>query len=301
MTPESGNRTKEIQTFLKKAASIEGVRYSGFLAASLSGETANFLKHTKKEKNVFESKSFSGTEKLVSGFFDYGLPLEGYAMVSEKKESLGEKLLFHAAQMLSEQKCDRESLLVMAYYAYRKDYKLTGDEIRYLYPLAYSHIIEKNAKEQKIENFLLYALIREESAFDPSIVSSAGAIGLSQLMPETAVDLAAWMRMDTYDLYDPETNIALGAYYIARLSRRLKSLPKTLIAYNAGLGRLRKWEKEYRGFTDDFFVALLPYKETRGYVKKIIASTVVYAYLYWNKTPQEVLSLIYPGLFKNIQ
>jgi soluble lytic murein transglycosylase len=300
LKPESGSHTKEIETFLKKATSVQGVWYTGFFASALLGETPDFLKHTQKKKNI-RSNSFSGVEELISGFFDYSLPLEGYAMVSEKKEALGEKLLSHAARLLSEQECESESLLVMAYNAYQRDYKLTIDEMQYLYPLAYSTIIEENGKKQEIENYLLYALIREESAFDPSIVSSAGAVGLSQLMPETAADLAGWMRMKNYDLYDPETNITLGAYYFARLFRLLENLPKTLIAYNAGLGRLRKWEKTYRGFTDDFFVELLPYKETRGYVKKIIASTIVYAYLYWGKKPHEIFALIYPGLFKSGQ
>lgn len=297
LTVEGVDRTKEINRLLKKAASVGGMEYSGFLASALTGETPRFFRSLHGKNKQIRPESFSGIEAVISGFFEYGLPLEGYEMISENKEELGKNLLLHASRMLSEQGCDREALLVAAYYAYKKNYILTGEEMRYLYPRAFATFIDAHAEKREIRTHLLYALVREESAFDPAIVSSAGAVGLSQLMPETASDLAGWMRLEEYDLYDPETNISLGSYYFARLYRLIESLPKTLIAYNAGMGRLRSWEKTYRGFTDDFFIELIPYKETRGYVKKIIVSAVIYACLYGKESPKQILSEILPGLF----
>ena len=179
----------------------------------------------------------------------------------------------------------------------RKNYQLTDKEILYSYPPAYKSIIDLNAKKRGFDASFFYALVREESAFDAGNTSPVGAVGLTQLMPPTANDIAGWLRLDEYDLTNPETNVLMGAYYYSRLLRLLESIPKTLIAYNAVLGRLRSWEKKYKGLPIDLFIEALPYRETRGYLKKIIVSACIYSYLYEKKPPYEVFSQLFPDMF----
>ena len=86
-------------------------------------------------------------------------------------------------------------------------------------------------------------MVREESYFDPRIVSSAGAVGLSQLMPSTAASVAQKLHIVDPDLRDPATNLAIGVRHLKDLLGSTGSATKALLAYNAGLSRLRQWEQ----------------------------------------------------------
>ena len=130
--------------------------------------------------------------------------------------------------------------------------------------------------------------MREESYFDPDIVSSAGAVGLSQLMPGTAADIAARLHIADPDLSDPTTNLTIGVRHFQDLLRKVESPTRALLAYNAGLGRVRQWERASRGLPEDLFFESVPIAETRQYVRKILVSSVMYAFLYHDADPREV-------------
>ncbi len=143
---------------------------------------------------------------------------------------------------------------------------------------------------------LLFALVREESAFEREIVSSAGAVGLAQLMPETAADEARRLRLSTYDLNDPADNVRMGAHHLGRLLGRLESVPQALMAYNAGLTRVRRWQRELSGLPDDLMVEAIPFDETRHYVRKVLVAAAVYGLLYDGRDAGEMVGLFYPEL-----
>ncbi|WP_232068699.1 transglycosylase SLT domain-containing protein [Nitrospira sp. KM1] len=114
-------------------------------------------------------------------------------------------------------------------------------------------LIRRHSTQQQLHPALIRAVIKAESNFDPRAVSRAGAIGLMQLMPQTAI------RMDVRDLYDPEDNVAGGTRYLRQLLDRFHgNLPLALAAYNAGESVVERYQ------------ALPPIAETRQYVKKVL-------------------------------
>jgi soluble lytic murein transglycosylase len=133
----------------------------------------------------------------------------------------------------------------------------------------------------------VYGLVREESYFNPDVVSSAGAIGLSQLMASTAAGVARGMKLVNPDLRDPTTNLTIGIRHLKDLSSNVSSMTKALLAYNAGLTRVRKWERAAPGLASDLFLETVPFAETRDYVRKILVSSVMYSFLYHDVDPRD--------------
>ncbi len=125
------------------------------------------------------------------------------------------------------------------------------------------------ASKEGIELSLVLAVIKTESNFNKNAVSKKGAIGLMQLMPQTAEFMALRLgRQGEIDLFDVDTNVSLGVAYLKYLSGRFSSLELVLWAYNAGEGRVKKWVSE--GLTSP------PYKETRTYAQKIKRRNSIY-------------------------
>ncbi|HWJ02497.1 MAG TPA: lytic transglycosylase domain-containing protein [Verrucomicrobiae bacterium] len=151
------------------------------------------------------------------------------------------------------------------------------------YPMPYKSLIYENADKYGVDPFLITAVIREESKFMPKSLSTAGARGLMQLMPETAkwaAELNGLQSFTPEDLYQPETNIMLGSWYIANLSKQFNNnTVLVLTAYNAGRGRVKDWleqgEMTPQGRSEE-----IPITETREYVKRVLNSYAKYKKLY---------------------
>lgn len=144
-----------------------------------------------------------------------------------------------------------------------------------LYPLAYADEVAEASKENNIDPLLILSVMREESRFDPNARSIAGAIGLLQLMPETAFRLIKKIpsRLKNADeLYSPVTNIMIGSYYLKSLLQEFESLPLAIASYNAGESAVREWIKKGGYSSVDEFIEDIPYDETKNYVKKVITS-----------------------------
>ena len=111
--------------------------------------------------------------------------------------------------------------------------------LKAIYPIEYSDYVEKYATENNIDKYLIYAIIKAESNFNPDVTSGSGAKGLMQLMEETAVERSNQIHeetIETHDLYDPKTNIELGTSYFAYLLGLYdNNIILALTAYNAGL------------------------------------------------------------------
>jgi len=157
-----------------------------------------------------------------------------------------------------------------------------------LYPRAQWAAIQQAASRVGVDPYLIAGLIREESRFDPTAVSSAGAYGLMQLMPGTAQSTARSLGMTSPDqrgLADPATNIALGAAVVKAELMRFGRVDLALAAYNAGPNAARQWQAARPGADPDTFIEVIPYSETRGYVKTVQQSAAMYRWLYQNGHP----------------
>jgi len=148
-----------------------------------------------------------------------------------------------------------------------------------LYPLAYWQTVSEISDHYALDPFILLAVMREESRFDPDARSIAGALGLMQIMPQTAYRLDKHLKMDiaeASDICNIRTNITIGAYYLNSLLKEFGSLPVALAAYNAGHERVREWVKEGKYSAYDEFIEDIPYDETRNYVKRVLLTYFTY-------------------------
>lgn len=147
-----------------------------------------------------------------------------------------------------------------------------------LYPRPFADIVLAEAKRFGVDPLLVWAIMRQESAFDPNATSWVGAQGLMQLMPSTAEDEARRVKLSATDFYDPKVNVLLGAAHLSRLIERFGVTEYAVAAYNAGMGSVSRWLKEHSPV--DEWIEDIPYKETNDYVKKVMANYAIYKSLY---------------------
>lgn len=135
-----------------------------------------------------------------------------------------------------------------------------------VFPIRYSDSVTKYGKMFDVERSVIFAVIHTESKFDADAKSSAGALGLMQIMPATAAWLAQELNVEYNEsmLVCPDYNIMLGVYYISYLSKSFGG-DKVFAAYNAGEGKIREWGNR------------IAYKETRDYIKRIKMARAIYA------------------------
>lgn len=153
------------------------------------------------------------------------------------------------------------------------------DDLDLRFPLEHKRHIEPIADLRALDRSWVFAVVRQESAFIPDARSHSGALGLMQLMPGTANDVARKLNMKRpgrTELLTPEINITLGASYLRQMLDRLGQHPiLATAAYNAGPHRVARWLPD-EIIPADEWVATIPFTETRGYVERILAYTVIY-------------------------
>ena len=175
-------------------------------------------------------------------------------------------------------------LLFAGWLVFFKILRVQDTVLKRIYPIKYSEFVEKYAEENGIDKYLVYAIIKAESNFDPHVTSSSDARGLMQLMEETAVERSNIIddtTVETYDLYDPETNIRLGTSYFSYLLGIYDgNTVLALIAYNAGLGNVQQWIQDGIIKSDGSDIENIPYKETSNYVRKILRDYQMYLKIY---------------------
>ena len=145
---------------------------------------------------------------------------------------------------------------------------------RLRYPLAYESIVRGHAENYDLDPALVAAVIYQESRFRPRATSPSGAIGLMQLLPETAKGIAlrtGGRRFRVADLYDPEINIRYGSWYLRHLLDSYGDLRTALAAYNAGRRTVDEWRRRGEG---------IRFAETRAYVRSVLRAREVYAGAY---------------------
>ena len=151
------------------------------------------------------------------------------------------------------------------------------------FPRQYSELIAAYSKEQLVDPYLVQALIREESFFRADSLSPAKAYGLMQLLHGTAREIARGsnLKVKASDLYDPEINIRLGLNHLKMLLDKYDGrLYLALAAYNAGTARVNQWLADFPNADEEEFIEMIPFSETRNYVKNILRNYFFYRYYY---------------------
>ena len=149
------------------------------------------------------------------------------------------------------------------------------------FPLHHDDSIRRESARNAIDPAWVAAEIRAESIFNPKARSPANAMGLMQVLPATGAAVAKSIGLTNYggaaSLYDPDTNIAIGTAYLRQLMNKYEGLPYvTIAAYNAGPTPTARWQSQRPGFDPDIWIETISYKETREYVARILAFSVIY-------------------------
>ena len=177
-------------------------------------------------------------------------------------------------------------LLAVVLLAAFAAFKLYRDR-RASFPLTYREQVEALSAEYGVPVPLIFAVVKAESGFRPEAQSHAGACGLMQLMPDTAEWIAHKYNEDgagySFDsLYDPETNIRYGTWYLGYLSRRFGGDAKKIVcAYHAGQGNVDSWLKNPQYSADGVTLNVIPTQDTATYASRVLRARDVYQKYYF--------------------
>ena len=177
-------------------------------------------------------------------------------------------------------------IIILLFFVFYKIFNIEEKILLYLYPKKYEEYVYKYSDELNIDPMLTFAIIKTESNFDEKIESKSGAIGLMQLMENTAEEQAERLNIQYSKemLYNPEMNLKLGLnYFNTLLDYFNQNYILAFTAYNAGLGNVQKWIKEGTIKEDGTDIENIPFKETNMYVRKIINNYEIYKDLYITK------------------
>ena len=151
-----------------------------------------------------------------------------------------------------------------------------------VYKLEYAEYVKKYANEYNVDEYLIYAIIKAESNFEPDAVSHRGAKGLMQLMYSTAEDIAKRINVNLNEdnILEPDININLGTKYISMLIQKYNNTNLALAAYNAGSGNVDGWIEKGTLKSDGSDIENVPITETNNYVRKILRDYEIYKNIY---------------------
>jgi len=224
---------------------------------------------------------------LLEAGLDEGARAE-LAPIAQRAQTLADRLVVGRLLVEAEDYHRAQRIAVDAYSIDLYQGPQAGNERLWWlsWPPAYRDLVERSAApSETVEPALVWAVMREESGFRPQVTSSAGAMGLLQLMPETAQRTAKRSGYGAFEveaLHTPETNIALGAAYLDHLRGRFPGRMSAAIgSYNAGPLAVARWLRgDDAQLEDDVWVEEIPYSQTRAYVKRVLRSLYVYRSFY---------------------
>lgn len=151
----------------------------------------------------------------------------------------------------------------------------------FVYPNSYKLQVSEYSRKYEIPDELVYGVIRAESKFDARAVSDKGAIGLMQIMDSTGKWAAEKIGLGDLDLFDPDTNIEIGCFYLSYLLDKYNGNEKCAIAaYNAGQANVDKWLGDEKYSNDGKTLVKIPFAETEKYVEKVQKNIKKYSFLY---------------------
>ncbi|MDR1626890.1 MAG: lytic transglycosylase domain-containing protein [Spirochaetia bacterium] len=232
-------------------------------------------------------------DAYLRGFLDFGLNRRAARAARPIQHSVSAHTLTLLAESEASEGRYIDALRLLQRAARRPGLVPGRRMLEALYPQAFAGEMRAAAQGAGFPPELFYGLVREESYFDPTIGSHAGAVGLAQLMPATAGEIALKLKMPSPRLTDPLTNLRLGAYYLQAQWERFGEGAPALAAYNAGATRARAWKKQSADLPGVLFAEALSLAETREYIRKVLVSAVHYGYLYYQKKPRQTVREIF--------
>jgi len=228
---------------------------------------------------------------FLLGFFENNAASFATPFIRAMERSLSSDELRAVSQALSNAEIHPLSMRLISLYVYREGFVKERRDLELMYPRPFREIIEGNAERFDITPYLLYGLIRTESAFQTAVISHAGAGGLAQLMPATARAQAIRIRDtggpnffgpdDEVDRSDPYTNVYIGSYYLNYQRGSFGDMVLAIMAYNGGHFRVRRW-RAASALPIDLLVETVPIYETRDYGRRVPAVGQIYRELYYN-------------------
>ena len=148
----------------------------------------------------------------------------------------------------------------------------------FLFPMKYTDEVVAACKRFDVNEAVVFSVINIESRFNADALSKKGAVGLMQVLPSTAEELAKEIGLDEFDLKNPKDNILIGTYYVKQLSKKFENLETALCAYNAGPANVNAWLRDEDKSTDGKTLKKIPFAETKGYIKKFRRNFKYYAH-----------------------
>ncbi|GAB6391952.1 MAG: lytic transglycosylase domain-containing protein [Treponematales bacterium] len=241
--------------------------------------------------------------RFLLSFFEYGAAEFVWPKLLKSADSLSVPELRLLAGALAGAGKWQNVITLTGRYMAREGFTLNRTDLALRYPRPFRDLIEKAAGETGLRPELLYGLVFVESAFNPAAVSRSGAVGLTQLMPATALATAAgiargggpdYRRGNTVDATEPEANLHIGAVYLRQMMDSLGSPLPALLAYNGGPGRTRRWLAASR-LPPDLFPETIELAETRNYGRQVASAAAAYGFLYYGLTMEAVISGLLGG------
>lgn len=292
-----------------KAFELNGgtdIYYRLLAAKELSIEPEEIERKVFSSTTALSATNDAEAEKLLMGYADFGFedliyPEWQYFYTLDSK-IFGLETICQVADFLHS--CGTpannnyyKSLHMISKTANLDNSKVSKKVFELSYPKNFSKEIKAAAEEFEVEEYDMLGLIRTESFFNPIVESHAGALGLSQLMETTFEENARKLKIQNPDITDPQTNIRVGTFYYSDLVRRLDGSDiLALFAYNAGITRVRRWLQSsrvglgmFKNLPSELFLETIPISETRNYGRKVIQSSAIYAWLYYDKNPCDII------------
>jgi len=282
--PEGPPRAERAEAFFRAVlARSDASPYYRILAARRLGEDGSRLPPAQAAPPGREPGE---AEAFLGRFFDFGLPELVYAEAKARSAELDREALRRLSARLAKAGLHADSMRLALLLSERPDWDPRRSDFELIYPRPFLEEYRSIRPRPDVPEHVLYGLIRSESFFRPEIVSRAGAIGLSQLMPATAEETARALRLASYDLTKPEDNLRIGAAHFAELLAQTGDHPlRAMFAYNAGRGRLKRWLAESSDLPDDLLLEALTIEETRQYGRNILQAATIYGELYYGMDP----------------
>lgn len=286
---DSNNSENEINNRLDAIVTNDSYSYYSYIANALLKRESNLML-----SEPLPAEKLEKDDEWIQGFIKYGLEDEALSFSKQVKE-INYTVAIELAHLLDKSDKHLETLRFLN----QAKVPLNTESFPLYYPLPYKEKIVEVANTYNFPHVLYSGLIRTESGFDMNVVSVAGAIGLSQLMPDTAKEQAYNIGISNPDLNDPNTNITLGGSYLNWLISKYGTLPLSFMAYNAGPGNVWKWQRGWGELPDELFIEAAPFKETRAYVPKILRAAIYYGHEEFDISPYQVVKQIFPHIDKS--
>ena len=260
----------------------------------------------KKREPAFMIDLFLKADNLdgVEFYVDMMRIYTSYNESRHAKNAASMKVPMPEAQAIDEFSSNYKEILTKIHLVYNKFFKKTAkitsyyynqlspdltysphygkkEEWRLLYPTPYLEDVLKLAGEFNVPVQLIYSIMRAETYYRESLSSNVGALGLMQIMPQTFEKISKFGGIKIHDPMDPYDSMKASVWYLSKLLKRFdNNLIAATAAYNAGPHNVSDWISRYGGREAYLFVEMIPYKETRDYVKKVMKFYMIYSYIY---------------------